>query len=161
MKKICEIYDISKDYSSSNKTLLVLVSDLETSILQSYFPEDIDDAYIVMNENEWRNYIAVDKEFNRNESKHQMRRKHSSVRLEVDTSNLYANDLVSEILENAECGTQIDLALSKLNKLAKERFLKHYVDHLTYRQIAEEEGKAVSTIYESIQTARKKFLKNF
>jgi hypothetical protein len=161
MKKICEIYDISKDYSSNDKSLLVLVSDLDKSILQSYFSEKINDDYIVMNESKWSDYIAVDKEFNRNESKHQMRRKNNSVKLEIETSNLYTNDLVAEILENAECGLKIESALSKLNKIAKERFLKHYVDHRTYRQIAEDEGKAVSTIYESIQTARKKFLKNF
>ena len=81
--------------------------------------------------------------------------------METDTLMRYETDTVSEILNNSELKAKIEMALSTLSPLPKKRFLKHYSEHFTYREIAEEEDKAVSTIYESVMTARKKFLKNF
>lgn len=90
-----------------------------------------------------------------------MREKRNPVRTETQFDFSYGDDPVSEVLENRELTNKIEQALSTLKEPAKSRFLKYYADHLTYREIASEEGKAVSTIYESIMTARKKFLKNF
>lgn len=114
-----------------------------------------------MTNDEWQDFIFIDKSYNRNESKHQMREKRNPVRAEMQFKISYREDPVSEVLESRELTNKIEQALSTLKGPAKSRFLKYYADHLTYREIASEEGKAVSTIYESIMTARKKFLKNF
>ena len=90
-----------------------------------------------------------------------MREIRQSKRVESDILKRYETDSIAEILNNAELQSKIEIALSTLSPLPKRRFLKHYSERLTYREIAKEENKAVSTIYESVMTARKKFLKNF
>lgn len=161
MKKICEIYDVSKDYDLQAHALYIVVSDLDKPTLLKTFRSFADQFPSLMTNDEWQRFIYVDKSYNRNESKHQMREKRNTVRTETQFDFSYGDDPVSEVLENRELTNKIEQALSTLKEPAKSRFLKYYADHLTYREIANEEGKAVSTIYESIMTARKKFLKNF
>ena len=90
-----------------------------------------------------------------------MREIRQSKRVESDTLMRYETDTISEILNNSELKAKIEMALSTLLPLPKRRFLMHYSEQLTYRKIAEKEGRNVKTIYESVQTARKKFLENF
>lgn len=90
-----------------------------------------------------------------------MREIRHSKRVETDTLMRYETDTISEILNNSELKTKIEMALSTLSPLPKKRFLMYYSEQLTYRKIAEKEGRNVKTIYESVQTARKKFLENF
>ena len=161
MKKICEIYDISKDYGLQAHSLYIVVSDIEKTTLFKIFHSFAAQFPSLMTSDEWQCFIGVDKSYNRNESKHQMREKRNSVRAKAQFDFSYGEDPVSEVLENRELTDKIEQALSTLKEPAKSRFLKHYAEHLTYRQIAENEGKNVKTIYESVQTARKKFLKNF
>lgn len=161
MKKICEIYDVSKDYDLQAHALYIVVSDLDKPTLLKIFRSFADQFPSLMTNNEWQQFSYVDKSYNRNESKHQMREKRHPVRTETQFDFSYGDDPVSEVLENRELTDKIEQALSTLKEPAKSRFLKYYADHHTYREIASEEGKAVSTIYESIMTARKKFLKNF
>ena len=161
MKKICEIYDVSKDYGLQEHTLSIVVSDLDQSTLLKIFRSFVDQFPSLMTNDEWQHFICVDKSYNRNESKHKMREKRNPVRAETQFKISYEDDPVSEVLENRELTNKIEQALSTLKEPARSRFLKYYADHLTYREIASNERKAVSTIYESIMTARKKFLKNF
>lgn len=161
MKKICEMYDVSQEYEMKQNSILICVSDIEQDKLFLILPELKIKFDKVFSSNEWQQYLEINKLHNRNESKHQMREIRQSKRLETDTLMRYETDTISEILNNSELKTKIERALSILSPLPKKRFLKHYLDNLTYREIANEEGKAVSTIYESVMTARKKFLKNF
>lgn len=161
MKKICEIYDVSKDYDLQGYALYIVVSDLDEPTLSKTFRSIVDQFPSLMTNDEWQQFIYVDKSYNRNESKHKMREKRNPVRTETQFKISYGNDPVSEVLENRELANKIEQVLSTLKEPARSRFLKYYADHLTYREIASEEGKAVSTIYESIMTARKKFLKKF
>lgn len=46
-----------------------------------------------------------------------------------------------------------------LSPQPKSRFIKYYLEEKTYKEIALEEGKHISTIQESIKGAKKKFLK--
>lgn len=161
MKKICEIYDVSQEYEMKENSILVCVSDLEPDKLFYILPELKMNFNKVFSNDEWRQYLEINKLYNRNESKHQMREIRQSKKLETDTLMRYETDTVSEILNNSELKNKIEMALSTLSPLAKKRFLMHYSEQLTYREIAKEEDKAVSTIYESVMTARKKFLKNF
>ena len=115
----------------------------------------------VFSNDEWQKYLEINKLYNRNESKHQMREIRQSKKLETDILIRYETDTISEILNNSELKAKIEMALSTLSPLPKKRFLMYYSEQLTYRKIAEKEGRNVKTIYESIQAARKKFLKNF
>lgn len=161
MKRICEIYDVSKDYGLQEHTLYIVVSDLDKPTLLKTFRSFENQFPSMMTNDEWQRFSYVDKSYNRNESKHQMRAKRNPVRAETQYDFPYGVNPVSEVLENRELTDKIEQALSTLKEPAKSRFLKYYAEHVTYREIAKEEGKAVSTIYESIMTARKKFLKNF
>ncbi len=161
MKKLCEIYDVSHEYEMKENSILVCVSNVEQDKLFSILPELKLKFNKAFNVDEWQQYSEINQLYNRNEAKHQMREVRQSKKIESDTLTRYETDSIAEILNNAELRNKIESALSTLLPLPKSRFLKHYLEHYTYRQIAEEEGKAVSTIYESIMTARKKFLKNF
>lgn len=161
MKKICEIYDVSQEYKMKENSILVCVSSLEQDKLFSILPELKMNFNKVFSNDEWQKYLEINKLYNRNESKHQMREIRQSKKLETDTLMRYETDTVSEILNNSELKTRIEMALSTLLPLPKKRFLMHYSEQLTYRKIAEKEGRNVKTIYESVQAARKKFLKNF
>lgn len=161
MKKICEIYDVSQEYQMKENSILVCVSSLEQDKLFSILPELKMKFNTSFNSDEWQQFLEINKVYNRNESKHHMREIRQSKRLETDSLTKYETDTVSEILNNSELKTKIKMALSTLSPLPKKRFLMHYSEQLTYRKIAEKEGRNVKTIYESVQTARKKFLKNF
>lgn len=161
MKKICEIYDISQEYEMKENSVLICISDLKQEKLFCALPELRTNFNKVFSNDEWQQYLEINKQYNRNESKHYMREIRKSKRLEIDALVNYETDGISEILNNAELENKIETALSTLSPLPKTRFLKRYSEHLTYREIAKEEDKAVSTIYESVMTARKKFLKNF
>lgn len=161
MKKICEVYDVSKDYDLQEHCLYVLVSDLDQPTLMKIFRSFDNHFPSLMTTESWQSFIGIDKNYTRNENKHKMREQRCSKRMKTELDFYYGNDSVSEVLENHELTNKIEKALSTLREPAKSRFLKHYGEHLTYREIAKEEGKAISTIYESIMSARKKFLKNF
>ncbi len=160
MKKICEIFDISQEYEMKENSILVCVSDIEQDKLFSILPELKRNFNKVFSNDEWQQYLEINKLYNRNESKHQMREIRHSKKLETDAMMRYETDTVSEILNNSELKAKIEMALSTLSPLPKKRFLMHYSEQITYRKIAEEEGRNVKTIYESVQAARKKFLKN-
>lgn len=161
MKKICEVYDVSQEYEMKENSILVCVSDIEQDKLFSILPKLKMNFNKIFNSNEWQQYLEINKLYNRNESKHYMREIRQSKKVEADTLIRYETDTISEILNKSELKTKIEFALLTLSPVPRKRFLKYYSEHHTYREIAEEEGKAVSTIYESVMTARKKFLKNF
>lgn len=161
MKKICEIYDVSQEYEMKEKSVLICVSDLDKDKLFEILPELKSNFSEIFDNFEWQEYLEINKAYNRNESKHHMREIRQSKRVEADALMRYETDTINEILNNSELKTKIEIALSTLAPVPKRRFLKHYSERLTYREIAKEENKAVSTIYESVMTARKKFLKNF
>lgn len=161
MKKICEIYDVSKEYQMQENSVLICVSDLEKDKLYAVLPELKSRFTDIFNSYEWQQYLEINKLYNRNESKHYMREIRQSKRVEVDTLVNYETDGISEILNNAELKSKIETALSALSSVPRKRFLEHYLENRTYRQIAEKEGRNVKTIYESVQAARKKFLMNF
>ena len=161
MRKICEIYDVSQEYKIKKRSILVCVSDLDQDQFFSILPELKRNFSKVFNSDEWQEFLEINQLYKRNESKHHMREIRQSKRIITEIQIKYETDTISEILNNSELQNKIAFALSMLSPMPRKRFLKHYSQNLTYREIAQEENKAVSTIYESIQTARKKFLKFF
>lgn len=101
MKRICEIYDISKDYEMPTGTVLIIVSDIEkdkiiSMLLNTEMKEDM-----IFNNTEWQEYLEINNKYNRNEAKYQMREIRQSKRLESDVSHIYEID-IGESLENEE-----------------------------------------------------------
>lgn len=68
-------------------------------------------------------------------------------------------DIMEDLL-NEQRNNRIDQAFSHLSEAQKRRLLM-LANGLSVHEIARREGKAFYTIYESIESAKKKFLKNF
>ena len=73
MKRICEIYDVSQEYEMKENSILVCVSDIEQDKLFSILPELKRNFNKVFSNDEWQQYLEINKLYNRNESKHRMR----------------------------------------------------------------------------------------
>lgn len=158
MKRICEIYDVSKDYEMPTGTVLIIVSDIEKDkiisiLLNTKLKEDM-----VFNNTEWQEYLEINNKYNRNEAKHQMREIRQSKRLESDVSHIYEID-IGESLENEEIEMYLKECMLNLKPVQRRRFKMYFIDNLTYRQIADIEKRNIKSIYESVQTGKKKFLK--
>ncbi len=79
MKKICEIYDVSHEYEMKENSILVCVSDIEQDKLFSILPELKTNFNKVFSNDEWHQYLEINKLYNRNESKHYMREIRQSI----------------------------------------------------------------------------------
>ena len=163
MKRICEIYDVSKDYEMPTGTVLIIVSDIEKDkiisiLLNTKLKEDM-----VFNNTEWQEYLEFNgfvykTQGNRNEAKHQMREIRQSKRLESDVSHIYEIN-IGESLENEEIEMYLKKFLLNLKPVQRRRFKMYFIDNLTYRQIADIEKRNIKSIYESVQAGKNKFLK--
>lgn len=114
-----------------------------------------------MSPTEWNEFLNINHLYNRNENKFHMREIRQSKKNELKINTLFSNDDIDIIFDNQEMQNQINYALSFLSEQPKRRFLKYYYEHYTYRKIAKDEGRSLSTIYESINCAKKTFLKYF
>lgn len=160
MRKICEIYDVSKEYEMQENSILVCVSEIEQNKLFSIMPELKTNFSNVFSIDEWQQYLEINKQFHRNESKHRMRELRQSKKLETETSHLYEIDIVDS-LENQEFSKIINDFLLQLNSIQRRRFKMYYLENYTYRQIAEKERRDIKSVYESVQAGKKKLLKYF
>lgn len=159
LKKLCEIYDISKEYDKPSNSLLVLVSDIEKSKLILALPELKSLSDKIMSKEDWNKFLDINNTYRRNDNKFYMREVRQSQREEITQFFYSQTDDLSILFDNDELREKIDYALSFLKEQPKRRFLKHYSEQLTYRQIAKEEGKQISTVFESVQYAKKIFIK--
>ena len=78
-------------------------------------------------------------------------------RLNVHTE-IASNELEEEAISN-EMAKQVQAAIAQLKPIQRERLIKYFFEGKTLLQIAAEEGKSYSTVYESYQTALKKLKK--
>ena len=69
-------------------------------------------------------------------------------------------ETVDSTYMDSDTEKRIEEALSHLSAIQKQRLLM-LADGLSLHEIARREGKAYYTIYESIEAAKKRFLKNF
>jgi|GEM_PF-166900 mannose/fructose/N-acetylgalactosamine-specific phosphotransferase system component IIB len=160
MKRICEIYDVSKDYEMPTGTVLIIVSDIEKDkiisiLLNTKLKEDM-----VFNNTEWQEYLEINNKYKRNEAKHQMREIRQSKRLESDVSHIYEID-IGESLENEEIEMYLKKFMLNLKPVQRRRFKMYFIDNLTYRQIADIESRNIKSIYESVQAGKKEIFKIF
>ncbi len=160
MKKICEIYDVSAEYEQKENSVLIVVSDLSKENLCNAVPELKNYISNIMNTECWGDFIKINRTYESNNDKYRIRTERHSQYDRFECPTTIASDVENE-LENKELNEHIAYALSLLKEQPRRRFLKHYQYHLSYQEIAVEDGRNVKTINESIQGARKKFLKNF
>lgn len=154
MKKIIEIYDISDEYQNyqGNPYVVVLNSLFETDkeIVENIFTSQ----YSIFNSDEWYNYKKTILDFNNNDAKHRMRKEQP---IEYSSSDKFKKIKSDEM--DFDNNSNVTKAINMLSPQPKSRFIKYYLEEKTYKEIALEEGKHISTIQESIKGAKKKFLK--
>lgn len=158
MKKLCEIFDISKEYDMPDNSMLILVSDIPQNIFFSCLPELKAYSDKIMSTEDWYEFIEIRDSYRRNENKFYMREVRQSQKAEIAFSLYCQSDDPSDLFDNDNVKDAVAYALSFLKEQPKRRFIMHYSEHLTYRQIATRENKQISTIYESIKAAKKIFL---
>ena len=161
MNSLFEVIDLSKEYQLETYSVLILLSDLEQEKLFTLFPELKRRFDKVMSYKDWGEYLKINEHTSRNDAKFRMRTINKSAKIRVETEKYYEMNEISQLFENTSLKTEIDYALSFLTKMQQQRFLLHFKEHLTYRDIAALESRSVSTIFESINCAKCKFLKNF
>lgn len=144
-----------------DNNVFVLVSDVKKDKLISVLPELKSLSDKIMSTEDWYEFLDINDAYRRNDNKFFMREVRQSKKSELTTALYCQSDDISCIFDADDLSHQINYALSFLKEQPKRRFLKHYSERLTYRQIALEEGKQISTIYESISAAKKLFLKKF
>ena len=109
---------------------------------------------------------SVRADFIRNEDKFSKRAKRSisifdfSEETEEHHPEIAANDLEEEAISN-EMAEQVRDAIAQLKPIQRERLIKYFFEGKSLLQIAAEEGKSYSTVYESYQAALKKLKKIF
>ena len=68
MKKLCEIYDISKEYDMSDNSVLVIVSELKENIIFTALPELKCYSDRIMKTEEWNEFLEINASYRRNEN---------------------------------------------------------------------------------------------
>ena len=154
MKKILEIYDISNDYQNYQGNPYIIVINATFEINKADINKILNSNYTVLTNKEWIEYTKAIIKYNNNDAKHRMWREKP---IEFFSSNRFKQIHSLEI--NLNDNTNVAKAINMLSPQPKRRFIKYYIDGKTYNEIAIEEGKHISSIYESISGARKKFLK--
>lgn len=154
MKKILEIYDISDDYYDYQGNPYIVVLNPLLEIDKDIVKRILSSQYTILTSNEWLDYKNTVATFNNNDAKHRMRKEQP---IEYATSNKLKRINVDEIF--FDNNSNVAKAINMLSPQPKSRFIKHYIDGKTYKEIALEEGKHISSIYESVEGAKKKFLK--
>lgn len=153
MKKVIEIFDISDDYQEYIGNPYVVVIHQLCGVDKN-FKNILDSHYTVLTINEWMQYKSIIADFNNNDAKHRMRKEQP---LEYAESNKWKKIHTGGIALSDN--SHVAKAINLLSPQPKSRFIKYYIDGKTYQEIALEEGRHISTIYESIKRAKKKFLK--
>lgn len=154
MKKILEIYDISDDYLDYQGNPYIVVLNPQFEVDKDTVNKILNSQYTVLTNNEWLDYKNTVATFNNNDAKHRMRKEQP---IEYATSNKLKRINVDEIY--FDNNSNVAKAINMLSPQPKSRFTKYYIDGKTYKEIALEEGKHISSIYESVEGAKKKFLK--
>lgn len=154
MKKILEIYDISDDYLDYQGNPYIVVLNPQFEVDKDTVNKILNSQYTILTSNEWLNYKNTVATFNNNDAKHRMRKEQP---IEYATSNKLKRINADEI--HFDNNSNVAKAINMLSPQPKSRFIKYYIDGKTYKEIALEEGKHISSIYESVEGAKKKFLK--
>ena len=159
----CKVINLSYEYPGyTGEEKWAIITDLtEEELIEKY--EEIISSYrpfIVLSSM----FGSVRADFIRNEDKFSKRAKRSisifdfSEETEEHHPEIAANDLEEEAISN-EMAEQVRDAIAQLKPIQRERLIKYFFEGKSLLQIAAEEGKSYSTVYESYQAALKKLKK--
>lgn len=140
----------------------IIITDLTEEELSDKYAEQIAPLkpYIILS----RSFGEVRDEFLRNEDKHQKRAKRSvnifdfSEDTEEHHTEIAVGSPEDDVI-NDEQAQILRAAIAQLKPVQRERLIKYFFYGKNLNQIAEEEGKAYSTVYESYESALKKLKK--
>ena len=168
----CKVINLSYEYPGyTGEEKWAIITDLtEEELIEKY--EEIISSYrpfIVLSSM----FGSVRADFIRNEDKFSKRAKRSisifdfSEETEEHHPEIAANDLEEEAISN-EMAEQVRDAIAQLKPIQREHLkslrvalIKYFFEGKSLLQIAAEEGKSYSTVYESYQAALKKLKKIF
>lgn len=162
-KKDCEVVETKYEYPQyTGVEKWIIITDLTEEELNSRYAEQIAPLkpFIVLA----RSFGKVRDDFIRNEDKHLKRAKRSrsifdfSEDTEEHHPEIASYTLEEEVVAN-EKAEQVRSAIAQLKPVQKERLVKYFFEGKSLLQIAKEEGKSYSTVYESYRAALKKIKK--
>lgn len=159
----CEVIETKYEYPQyTGVEKWIIITDLTEEELNSKYAEQIAPLkpFIVLS----RTFGKVRDDYRRNEKKHYMRsvRSCSIFDFSEDTEAHHPEIASSSLEEDVINNEQIQLlraAIAQLKPIQRERLVKYFFCGKNLRQIAEEEGKAYSTVYESYESALRKLKK--
>ena len=156
-EKECKVINLSSEYPDFvGNEKWAIVTDLGEAELSEKYEE-----YIT----QFRPFVILSSSFNeirddyrRNEKKHQMRSARTYSVFDYDSeTKIHHLEVAVDSFENDivinESNELIHLALNKLTPSQRKRIIEHFFKGKTLRQIALEEEKTYSTIYESYSNA--------
>ena len=162
-KYVCKVINLSYEYPGyTGKEKWAIITDLTEEELSEKYDEIISSyrPFILLSSL----FGSVRADFIRNEDKFSKRAKRSisifdfSEEIEEHHLDVAANDLEVDAF-SYESSEQVQAAIAQLKSIQRERLIKYFFEGKTLLQIAAEEGKSYSTVYESYQTALKKLKK--
>lgn len=161
----CKLINLNYEYPGyTGEEKWAIITDLTEEELRKKYEEIISSyrPFIILSSL----FGSVRADFIRNEDKFSKRAKRSisifdfSEETEEHHPEIAANDLEEEAISN-ETAEQVQAAIALLKPIQRERLIKYFFQGKSLLQIAAEEGKSYSTVYESYQAALKKLKKIF
>ncbi len=159
----CEVIETKYEYPQyTGIEKWIIITDLTIEELQSKYEEQIAPLkpFVVLS----RSFGKVRDEFRRNENKHYMRSVRScsiydfSEDTEAHHPEIATNSLEEDVINNEQI-LLLRLAIAQLKPIQRERLIKFFFGGKNLLEIAKEEGKSYSTVYESYESALKKLKK--
>ena len=163
--KDCKVIKLKYEYPGyTGEEKWAIITDLTEEELSKKYEEIISSyrPFIILSSL----FGSVRTDFIRNEDKFSKRAKRSisifdfSEETEEHHPEIAANDLEEEAISN-ETAEQVQAAIALLKPIQRERLIKYFFEGKSLLQIAAEEGKSYSTVYESYRAALKKLKKIF
>lgn len=163
------VIDLKTQYGKNFKgSEFAVVSDLEEDDIEKAYSQELKvySPYVVIG----TYYLDVVKDFDRVEDKCNKRNKRSGLVFELDEiaslnyRELQVPDYLTGLVEketDIHKKRRLYLALEQLTELQRIRLFEKYWNKKSNRAIAEQEGKDIKTINESINSAIKKIKKLF
>lgn len=151
----CKVINLSYEYPGyTGKEKWAIITDLtEKELIEKY--DEIISSYkpfILL----FSLFGSVRADYIRNEDKFSKRAKRSisifdfSEETEEHHTEIASNELEEEAISN-EMAKQVQAAIAQLKPIQRERLIKYFFEGKTLLQIAAEEGKSYSTVYESYE----------
>lgn len=162
-KSECKVLNLCYEYPGYKGDIKwAIISGLTEEEIKSKYPKQVKEyiPFTLLNSD----YASARRRYVKNENKHYMRAVRNghafdySDETEEHHIEIVSNSLEDEVLFKEEI-CRLREAILQLKPIQRKRLVKFFFYGKNLRQIAEEEGKAYSTVYESYESALKKLKK--